>query len=295
MRFLASCLAASAVFFTAGAHAQVRTRSDTGAALARPLAVTIDGQIHTAQPQEAIFEQQATVSEVVRLQAPVTASFQLGRTQADLSLPSGAELFRIALREAPDLRAFCSADTVLTDAGSQRPARVGRACLSDDDNDGSFERVWYMYVPISAGGRADGTWDIHPFTRIAGGLLYSVEDEHLAAPVAYVAAPAHSIAPMTLAIVYVTWGRSVAFQLRSREGQALTEIGTEVTGASPIDAANEYPKLLTFMGAEIEILSRADDGSITHRVRRGFAEDQTLRLENVPPPAPPPPSAPRRN
>lgn len=294
MRFLIICLAASAVF-AADAHAQVRVRSDIAAALARPLPVAIDGQIHTARPREAIFEQQAVVSEVVRLQAPVSAAFPLGRTQVDLSLPARAELFRVALHEAPDLRAFCSADTVRTDVGPQRPARVGRACLSDDDNDGRFDRVWYMYVPISAGGRTDGTWEIYPFTRIAGGLLYSVEDEHLAAPVAYAAAPTHSIAPMTLAIVYVTWGSGVAFQLNSREGEALTVIGTEVTGASPIDAANEYPKLLTFMGAEIEILSRADDGSISYRVRRGFAEDKPLQLENVPPPSPPPPSAPRRN
>ncbi|WP_395646150.1 hypothetical protein [Terricaulis sp.] len=291
MRLILCALAGLTALVAFDALAQTPMQHDTAAALVRPLPVTIDNSERTVMPRQPIFAQEVAVMEAARLTRPVRATFPLGRVQADMSLPADAELFRVAFSSTPELHAFCALETTQTDVGPQRPARVGRTCLSDDDNDGSFDRLWYMVVPVGAGGNGDGTWQIYPFTRIAGGLVYSVRDERLRSPAPYVVTPTHSIAPMTLEIVYVTWGRGIAFQLKAREGDALTDIGTEVTGAVSVDAGIEFPKRLSFMGAEIDILARADDAAIIYRVRRGFPDDAPLRLENTPPPAPPPPAA----
>jgi hypothetical protein len=114
--------------------------------------------------------------------------------------------------------------------------------------------------------------------------------EPFASSVPYMTAEPHSIAPVTLEIEHISYpAKSSSYQLRSREGDVLAEIGTEAFGARRVNDEAEYPKLLTLMGAEIEILSRAEDRSITYRVRRGFSDTEPLTLVNLPPPAPPPP------
>jgi hypothetical protein len=294
-RFLATALASFAIATAASAQAPVQR--DTAAALMRALPITVDGAVHTARPRESILVQQAAVMEVVRLVAAAPASYAVSGVQAEMSLPAGAELFRVALESNATLRVFCAQDTVRTDVAG-RPPRVGRTCLSDDDNDGDFDRFWYMWVPASGGGDGAGGWTLNPYPRIAGGLVYGVQ-EPFAASVPYATAESHGIAPVTLEIEHISYSAtSSAYQLRSREGDALAEIGTEAFGARRVNSESDYPKLLTLMGAEIEILSRNEDRSITYRVGRGFSDTEPLRLVNVPPPAPPPPPAapqPRRN
>lgn len=296
MRRALFALATSALCFATPAYAQVRADQDTAAALVRVIAAPVDSATRTTGPRQPVFEQQATVAEAVRLRGPLTATFPLGSVQADMSLPAGAELFRVRFEREAALTAYCAATTVHTNVGPQRPARVGRACLSDGDNDGAFDRLWYMYVPIGAGGDGAGGWVIHPYSRIAGGLVYSVAGESLAAPVAYEAAPQHGIAPFALVIEYIQFGRSLAFQLRQRDGagNALTEIGTEAFGGRRFSSDSEFPQTLSLLGAEIEIVSRDEAGVISYHVRRGFTESEPLALTNLPPPAPPPPAPPRR-
>ncbi len=283
--------AATFAAFAAPAAAQIQT--DTAAALVRVTPTPVDGATRTAALGQTVLEQQARVDEVVRLQAPLAATFPLAGTQTDMSLPAGAELFRVRLRANAELTAYCAAETMRTNVGSHRPARVGRICLSDADSDDAFDRLWYMFVPISAGGDGAGGWVIHPYSRIAGGLVYSVVADQLT-PIGYEAAPQHAIAPFSLAIEHVSWGRGFAFQLRQRDGDgnALTELSTEISGSTRAQADAEFPQTLSLMGAEIEILGRDEAGALSYRVRRGFSEAEALELVNTPPPAPPPPSPP---
>lgn len=290
---LRTLLMAAAAFAAMAAPAAAQIQTDTAAALVRVTPAPVDGATRTAAARQVMYEQAAHVSEVVRLRAPLAATFPLGGTQAEMALPAGAELFRVRFQTNASLTGYCAAETMRTGVGAHRPARVGRICLSDSDTDGAFDRLWYMFVPISASGDGAGGWVIHPYSRIAGGLVYSVTADQLA-PIGYEAAPQHAIAPFSLAIEHVPWGRGFAFQPRQRDGDgnALTELGTEITGAQRAQADAEFPQTLSLMGAEIEILSRDEAGALSYRVRRGFSESQALELVSVPPPAPPPPSAP---
>lgn len=286
-RLLGSMLAAFAIAIASPAAAQsgVQRDYDTVAALVQALPTTINGETRTAQPHESVFAQQVRVTEVARLRAPLQATYPVVGLNVDMSLPEGAELFRVRPTDRPELRMFCSPDTVRTDRNGYLPS-VGRTCLSDDDNDGAFDRFWYQTVAISGGGNGDGGWTVTPFAHIAGGLAFSAP-ERFSTP--YSVVESHSIAPFAVEIEYSGWFGQPYFQRRAREGEELVDIGSDAFSPSRINEDARYPALLTLLGAEIEIISVAEDRSIIYRVRRGFTETEPLQLMSVPPPAPPPP------
>lgn len=275
-----ACLTASG-----DAFAQQPRPWDTAYALFQALPAPLDGQVRTANANDVVFSQQVRVAEAVRLNSAVSAWLTAGRSQTSLVVPEGAVLYRVSFERNPDMRAYCAVDTMVA-GGGPTPPRVVRLCLSDDNNDGSFEQLWRMLIPAGAH-RGDNGWIALPYPSINGGLISSAG--MLSAPASYSTLAEHGIAPITMeALYYSSFDGTASFLVTTpRDGRHLwmSSRAFDATGSG-------FPRTADILGAQVEVISQTDR-AITYRVLRGFPEDAPLRTASVPPPAAP--SPPRRN
>ncbi len=146
---------------------------------------TIVSQAETAVAGDVLLTQQAQVQDVVLLSDPVSAEVRfMDNFTVDVDLPLRAPLYAMQLGWRPGRRVYCAMTIVQFEAAG-RPA-FSRACLSDDNSDGTFDNIWV----IPSRDRP---------ARVGGGLLV---DTHTLTRARFESVPASTIEPVTLQIVY---------------------------------------------------------------------------------------------
>ena len=135
-------LSAFALTILGGAQAQAWANDYAIPRLVAVASHTETGSLSVA-PGGVTYRQEVRAAEVVRLGAPVTGEIN---GTVPVRLPEGARLYRADLQLRRSEAFYCSTQV------SSGSIQSRRACLSNENVDGQFDRLWWTWVRVPLDG-----------------------------------------------------------------------------------------------------------------------------------------------
>jgi hypothetical protein len=238
-----------------------------------PIAVQVDSVTRTAKPDDVLFEQMAGIPTMARAETTLNSSAEtpLAPSRA-LAIPSGEPLYQVWLKQRLTEKTFCSPSVAsFTDFSAQETR--WRACASDTDGDGAFDRAWAMDEGVSG-------WlaPLGPKIRVGGGGVKAV-DKPVMPPVKFSVMTPSEIPPVKLRFYY----RKDLIAGRFFEIMTVEEGGAQDAGFKRFNADSKtFPFVVNVAGARIKVLGYVGDG-VEYQVLNGIPAGSPLALVRLPP------------